>query len=198
MTIKVFDNFTDKNTANKIEDLLISLNFQLYYSSCKAPISHKDKLKDDNLKSKVVDNFQFYHILYEKNKIQSTYLSEVLPSIEKSFLNIDYICRIKCNLNTILYNYNKDSIQIPHKDTNDDWKPFEDCVYSLLYYVNDSDGDTVFYDDNEKEIFRSTPKKGKAVLFKSKILHAACNPITTNKRIVINTIFKAKEELLWI
>ena len=37
-----------------------------------------------------------------------------------------------------------------------------------------------------------TPQKGKAILFKSNTLHAACNPINSYKRSVINFVFRYK------
>ena len=65
---------------------------------------------------------------------------------------------------------------------------------SLIYYVNDSDGDTIFFNDNLKEIKRVNPKKGKAVLFDSNILHCGSNPINTLNRVVINFIFEGNEK----
>ena len=56
----------------------------------------------------------------------------------------------------------------------------------LIYYVNDSDGDTIFFDENENEIKRVTPKRGRYALFNGNILHAGSNPIKSNYRIIIN------------
>jgi hypothetical protein len=73
---------------------------------------------------------------------------------------------------------------LPHQDLN---HPH----YVLLYYVSDSDGDTVFYDDDGvTEIKRVSPKKGRVVFFDGSILHAASNP-TTVPRIVFNYNFLA-------
>ena len=48
---------------------------------------------------------------------------------------------------------------------------------SLIYYVNDADGDTLFFDeDYETQIDSVTPKKGRAVLFNGLIPHAAGIP----------------------
>lgn len=56
---------------------------------------------------------------------------------------------------------------------------------SLIYYINDSDGDTVFFDNNNNVIESVTPKKGTAVLFDGLILHAAGIP-TIGPRCIVN------------
>ena len=68
---------------------------------------------------------------------------------------------------------------------------------SVLYYVNDSDGDTLIFDKNYpsepkdmKILARYQPKKGACAIFNSTIYHASCNPINSNKRIVINYILE--------
>jgi hypothetical protein len=191
--IKVFENFLNEEYANEIYDLHTDLEFPWFHSPHTDKKSALDKIQSNELKSKVVGNYQFQHIYYEE-QINSDFFSNILPMVEnKDFLKIDKLTRIKANFNTIISNYSKDNIQIPHTDLNKRYESVSNLIYSLLYYVNDSDGDTVFYDEKENEIFRSTPKKGKAVLFNSTILHCACNPIKTNKRIVINFVYKAKE-----
>jgi len=54
----------------------------------------------------------------------------------------------------------------------------------LLYYINTTDGDTVLYQDN-KEIERISPKRGRCVLFDGSILHASSSS-TLSPRIVLN------------
>lgn len=75
--------------------------------------------------------------------------------------------------------------------------PFQHMV--LLYYINDSDGDTVFSDLNSKDITRQTldsdteyniikrvtPKKGRGVFFNGRIFHASSKP-SKNVRCVAN------------
>lgn len=66
----------------------------------------------------------------------------------------------------------------PHTDSNE-------SHYVCLYYVTDSDGDTVFYGVNGDEIKRVSPKKGRIIFFDGSIYHAASQP-TTTLRAVLN------------
>ena len=93
---------------------------------------------------------------------------------------IDQIYRTKLNLylpsNYNLSKYSHVDLVKPH--------------LVLLYYVNNSDGDTIlFEEDGITEIKRISPKKGKAVLFNGNIKHAGSYP-TKNERIMINFNFK--------
>ena len=68
---------------------------------------------------------------------------------------------------------------------------------SLIYYVKDSDGDTVLYKDDKKtEQMRIQPKANRAVIFDSRIWHTGELPVKNQTRIVINYIFEVKWPLL--
>lgn len=97
----------------------------------------------------------------------------------------------------------------PIKDTSiDKWGVHVDKFtphYSLIYYVNDSDGDTIFYDDTLgdrfkdwmkvlgeerdfsywKESKRVSPKKGRLVIFDGRVFHKSSYP-TIKDRYIIN------------
>ena len=64
----------------------------------------------------------------------------------------------------------------------------EDNFISLLYYISDSDGDTLIKEKN-KDVFIS-PKKNKEVWFKSNTLHRAGRPEINKRRLVINFILE--------
>jgi hypothetical protein len=54
-----------------------------------------------------------------------------------------------------------------------------------LYYVNDTDGDTFFFDKEKKIVERITPKKGRMVVFDGLTFHASSMP-SKNYRITLN------------
>ena len=57
---------------------------------------------------------------------------------------------------------------------------------TALYYVNDSDGDTYFFDNDTKTISKVSPKKGRWVFFSNKQLHAGSCPVHNKQRILVN------------
>ena len=75
------------------------------------------------------------------------------------------------------------SVDTPHIDTKDDH-------FVMLYYVCDSDGDTIIYNEQIKsETYtlqqRVTPKQGRVVLFDGSYYHTAEQPLN-NIRCVVN------------
>lgn len=80
-------------------------------------------------------------------------------------------------------------ITIPYDTGKKHHAPHVDLNYphtSLIYYVNDADGDTVFFEKDYKTIMQSvTPRKGRAVLFNGLIPHAAGIP-TNGPRCIVN------------
>ena len=56
---------------------------------------------------------------------------------------------------------------------------------TILYYFNDSDGDTVFY-KNKKIIKRITPVLNSGICFDGSIYHSSSKPIKNIKRLVMN------------
>jgi hypothetical protein len=68
--------------------------------------------------------------------------------------------------------------------THRDWA--DASQYTIVYFVNHSDGDLVFYEDDQTtEIFRCVYKRGRAVIFPSNIYHGATAPTVSNLRITM-------------
>ena len=84
-------------------------------------------------------------------------------------------------------NIKREDVDSPHTDMS-----FQHFV--MLYYVCDSDGDTIIYNEQEKSDSytvqkRITPKQGRVVLFDGSYYHTAEQPLN-NIRCVVNYDFK--------
>lgn len=177
--IHVIDDLYPTRFTNNLENLLTSVNFPWFFQTN----TSYDVLDKTN------DVFQFTHQFVSKQGDHSPFLSEISilsPFIEKKFnIEVDDILRIKANLLTCDKDFNTNTHHPLHVDAD------ETNYWSLLYYVNDSDGDT-FFKLSENDFKKVSPKKGRAVFFNSNIEHASSSPTKTDTRIVVNSILKIK------
>ena len=159
---------------------------------------------DENVKKFI--NFKYYdrptpqltHSYVENNTINSSFFDKVCYPILLSFthkfkIENFYINRIKSNF---LHQVGYHNIGIPHYDSE------KKDIFSLLYYVHDSDGDTFFYKDADitvkknltpeeiinSKVTRIKPEMGKSVFFKSSNYHSSSNPVISRYRFVINFV----------
>ena len=133
--------------------------------------------------------FQFTHTFMRNEQPTSDALSLVKPLVYLAEMHtgkkIKSIDRIKANLR--VPSNIPDSMNEIHQDGS------SGNFMTLLYYVNDSDGDTEFYADDKKTLVESvTPKANSAVWFDSKTWHKSSPPITSKTRVVINFILEVE------
>jgi hypothetical protein len=195
--IEVFENFLSKEEQIKLQEIVFSSNFGWYWaenSSYDPTVEPNDIAFKEliNLSSKYSEFPQFCHVLLDNHIINSNYFHLFFEIIlSKLVRKTDSLFRAKINLNIPFQTFGKNSIGVPHVDCSDF------SYKSLIYYINDSDGDTVFFDkkfgnklDNlniEKTI---TPKSGTMVIFDSNHIHSASLPFLSNKRAVLNVVYK--------
>lgn len=104
-----------------------------------------------------------------------------------NYLQMNYIpenysvYRLMSNMQTIRPKWLMNAI---HPDASETEKNF----ITILYYVNNSDGDTFFFEGDEC-ISRMKPIKGTAAIYPSKTWHAGSTPIEHETRVVINMVF---------
>lgn len=88
------------------------------------------------------------------------------------------VCRhLKTNLKDV--HFARIFLTTPYKTSLEYAAPHVDMGiphWVVLYYVNDSDGDTVFFDKHNNIVERVTPKKGRVVFFNGNILHGGGIP----------------------
>lgn len=98
------------------------------------------------------------------------------------------LVRLKANLLVKAASFEKPKPFVPHVDLP---KPH----WVIIYYVNDSDGDTVLLDktypdwENAQPLHSISPKKGRAILFDGRHYHAGTPPHQHNTRLVLNYNF---------
>jgi len=161
-------------------------------------------LLDKNVK----ETSQFTHTFLNKNGEKSdnfNYLIELLDIIQENFGPIKNILRIKSNLLLKNESYSKNSYHPPHVDWQDDSNDYKKII-SALYYVNDSDGDTIFFNEYFTSKFdfkhtkltiqkETTPESGSLLVFKSNQFHTSKPPILTERRVVINFILEMENDI---
>lgn len=133
-------------------------------------------------------DYQFVHnVFYDGNP-----LSDMFPAIEeiiRAFVDttkIEFvdICRIKINLTTPSTLSVEELNEAIHADITTGGN-----YLSIIYYVDDADGDTLLYEDGQI-LKAQTPKKGTAFYFPSHMLHRHTPPTKYKRRLVINFIMK--------
>lgn len=131
---------------------------------------------------------QFTHTIYEENQPVSKLFGAILPVITAIPYTIKQMIRIKMNLCVYAQTDNPNAHGMPHVDFTEIKEP----IISAVYYVNDSTGDTVIFDQRFGQSApltvktRVTPKKGRLVVFDGGLLHAGNTPKTNAPRININ------------
>jgi len=89
-------------------------------------------------------------------------------------IDFDLVCRSSIN-------YTHPSVDSEYPKHND--HPYDHIV--LIFYLNDSDGDTILYDDQNNIIKSVSPVKGRVLVFNGAIQHGV-SPPTLKERIVLN------------
>lgn len=200
--IKVIDNFLPQMYANQIEyETKHELMYRYReYTSPKAEYVDSTVVIDKN----TYDCGQFVCLLlhsdYDIDYKFKDYFEQLKAvvftareHIEKDICSVD---RVKVNLllqqsQTPEYHYT-----VSHVDK------ISNCYYSMLYYINDSDGDTFMFNEFQNvdrtlptELTlcqRISPKKNRAVIFESNRYHASSNPRKHATRFVINFVMKVE------
>jgi hypothetical protein len=183
--MKIIENFLPTEYQDSLEKLLLGSNFSWYLDANTVTEPYSQPEGVDN----ITDYMQFTHAFFQNDVVTSEHynfislLSYHLMLSEN--INTTKPARIKANLNFPPLNYPDNHHYCTHVDV-----PREYDAITCIYYVNDADGDTLFFsEDGKTEINRISPKKGTLVYFDSKIPHAGCPPKNSKTRCVINFNF---------
>jgi hypothetical protein len=177
---KLLSNFLPTEMADELEEILNNHEFPWFWRPSTA-----HGMNDGNEAS---SDYQFVHIVFYDGQPQSelfNYVRPLLFEFEKATGHtIKDLYKIKANL-------------LPKQELDDagleetihtDVDKCDKNYLSIVYYVSDSDGDTVIYDDNGNVALQASPVKGSAVYFPSYMRHRATPPALNKRRTVLNMI----------
>ena len=183
---------------SKVKNFIEGDNFPWFYS-CNTAYSTKESRFDE------LHNGSFGHVAI----MEGVKNSEIAHSLEDCLLTIldsqnkkiDRLHRIRIGFIPIS---SKQIVNIPHVDV-----PYNHTVG--LLYLNDSDGDTIVYNERFNpygsyeiskyyeeqlngqvtELSRFTPEENKFIMFDGTHYHSSSTPIKTKRRIAVNFVFDA-------
>ena len=171
--IEVYDNILPKEISDTIENLVLEQSLvPLFYTSNVAK------------KNSQIFNPAFGDTFYDPSR-------DIYKPYSHMFLEVVY--RLGNTLNMVIEGIMQGRIfvHLPSPNPGLDEKHIDtpDDHYVCLYYINDSEGDTIIFDDNGKEIQQITPKKGRIAFFEGSMKHCSSRP-TTKTRAVLNFNFQ--------
>lgn len=153
----------------------------------------------------ITDDVGFFHMAFDGNTSSPYYdfFCTILEFFtEKTTIEVSKLLRIRLRYTHRGKDHSAKKYAAPHVDFYTG-RPYS----TLVYYVNDSDGDTIIFDkifnpqeeiydpviaDPLPELIRVTPKKGSALFFNGHRFHAGNFPVNESSRIVINFDFEIK------
>jgi hypothetical protein len=191
----VIDDLVTKTYQDQILARLTSYPFDWHWNPSNVLVD--DGHENDprlHLDANTIDSYQLTHLFLHEDRpeLRDPHRDLLLPLLwtaKDRFGLAGEPIRCKANLQTNNRNFGVDNYNPAHTDS-------PDPHVVVVYYVNDSDGDTIIFNEQAvKGNFeltvkqRVTPKKGRAVMFDGKYLHSSCNPIGNDSRIIINMDF---------
>jgi hypothetical protein len=178
--MKIIDDFIKPTLQDKLVRLCEANDFPYFFSADTVDAGYRDIgwFDDEN----TIHTPQFVHSLVECGRINSPFFNEFAPVFHKLYdlMEGDFeLVRYKVNLNPRDGRF-VDKYHVPHIDNQ-----IEGAV-TAVYYINDADGDTIFFDDERRVVSRVAPKKGRLIYWSGKRFHAKTSPVNCSSRFVLN------------
>lgn len=149
----------------------------------------------------------FTHLLLDKDGVKSSYLPTFQPLLNNISDALGGVTFFRVRLALQLNSGKKNCHNLPHTDSDQDH-------YSAIYYLHDSSGDTVLFDEYDDinngtigdrweraktqkytECMRQTPKANTLFAFDGHQFHASSNPTDNKFRIILNLNFHANHDI---
>ena len=193
----VIDDAISPEAQDYLEETLLSPNFAWLYNHQQVDSKFYE---DFNLEmgEDYCNTPQFVHAFFANQQLNSDYfVPVVMPVLSGLPYTVDILLRAKANMTLQNNGDQKAKYGAIHVDAPAFDEKHQDKALIGIYYVNDSDGDTVIFNETAEDINKKkltvkatvSPKKGRLVIFNGRLLHAGNNPKETFNRLVINLNF---------
>jgi hypothetical protein len=199
------EDFIPQRYQQHLKETILDSKFPWYFNrDITSPLWFwkENHLNDSTLEVEDSSFTGFMHILWGREGKESEFYDIFVPLLysmeEKINMSIKDLIQLRLGLFTL--NKNRQPYHVPHVDYQNDG-----LKYTAIYYLNDSDGDTFFFneflDPNIKRFINGydpslftvaksvKPKQGKLVLFDGRRYHASSYPESTPERMVLNINF---------
>ena len=199
--MQILDNLIPASYQNDLVNLFYNSPFPWYYHASTTAVTDAELLlpsPNSFIDTNTVEQSQFGHsFVFNTNVVSEHYrtISPMLYFLEaRTGYKASQVLRIKANMLLKDSTYPDNSYHEPHTDV---YGSEHRGLTSMIYYVDDADGDTHFFDqvfdgnqlpNTVTSKHRQTPSRGTAVLFPSNQFHASSSPKKYNRRVVINFV----------
>lgn len=184
MSIQVFDDILNNQEINHIENFLRDPKFPWFLSVGYNHYTVDKTTYEKNIVENRGELIVLTHVFYlDSVRNSDNYLLS-------DFILTRFLDRTKINFTKLIRS--KSNLQLSSKDNKLHTTPHIDNLDKhkvVIYYANDSDGDTFFFDEKLTVINRITPRRGRFILFDGDILHAAGFNVESDIRLNINFNF---------
>ena len=193
--VYIFDDIISPEVQDNLINKIPQIPFR--WTPNLNPNPPKINIKDSHIWNQnrpgLLQSFQYERGQWENGALK-WFVLPAFDAISTKLNIIPELQKIKINFNYKDHPFNAISCFHPHCDLE------EEDSWTAIYYVNESDGDTLIFEEkgmgaffNEEELnikSRVKNKKGRIVIFNQLNLHTGMPPINSNNRIVINYNFK--------
>lgn len=182
--MEIIENVLGINSYKQILNTIDNSNFSWHY---------KQNIHYPYLLSNDISSHGFLHIFYWDGQPRSQYfdlgLNILLNICDKLNYNFDQLVRMHA---AMTLNIGKQHNGFPHTDMGESSEFWDKKNWkTAIYYLNESDGDTIFY-NNKDIVFTSSMEPNKAIVFDGQTYHSAMLPTLNPYRITLNFNFLSK------
>ena len=165
-------NFSESSYFQEISSLICGNEFPWFYNE---NISYKNR--NNNL-----NEHGFSHWIIHPNRpdiltMHQDFFMPLLLNIKK-YANKDKIIRARIDMTIV-----------STEKFNHDWhKDFDYKNVASVFYINETDGETIVLEKGTKKIIK--PEINKLAIFDGDAMHTGCSPIQHKRRILINSNYE--------